>query len=61
MNQPREPGTRPGIVDCALYEDGVRRGGLVPLDVALESAHEVDEGFVWIGRASCRERVSDTV
>jgi len=49
MNQPREPGTRPGIVDCALYEDGVRRGGLVPLDVALESAHEVDEGFVWIG------------
>jgi magnesium transporter len=56
-----DPG--PGsIVDCALYEDGVRRGGRVPLPVALESARqaaarraprdgaapEAGHSFVWI-------------
>lgn len=39
----------PGIVDCALYEGGVRRGGRVPLGVALRTAEEADQGFVWIG------------
>ena len=38
-----------GIVDCALYETGVRRGGRVPIDVALKNAREVGDGFVWIG------------
>ncbi|WP_412543549.1 magnesium and cobalt transport protein CorA [Longispora sp. K20-0274] len=38
-----------GIVDCALYEDGVRKGGRIPLDTALESAQDVADGFVWIG------------
>lgn len=49
-----------GIVDCALYEDGRRRGGVVPLATALETAQEASaraagpdgEGhgsFVWIG------------
>ncbi|GIG56879.1 magnesium transporter CorA [Longispora fulva] len=38
-----------GIVDCALYRDGVRVGGRIPLDLALESAQDVTDGFVWIG------------
>ncbi len=47
------------IVDCALYEDGVRRGGVVPLDTALQAAQAASqraaaqpgdaEPFVWIG------------
>ena len=47
------------IVDCALYADGVRRDGVVPLDTALETVQEAaDEAknsasgaspFVWIG------------
>ena len=47
------------IVDCALYLDGRRRGGEVPLDTALEAAQEAAAGgersaggpapFVWIG------------
>ncbi len=46
------------IVDCALYADGVRRGGAVPLDTALEAAQEAAEQqsqpaqsqpFIWIG------------
>ncbi len=49
MNQASGSDQRTGIVDCALYEDGARRGGIVPLDVALESAQEVEDGFVWIG------------
>jgi magnesium transporter len=46
---PSGRGTRSGIVDCALYEDGARRGGLVPLELALETAQEAGNGFVWIG------------
>ncbi|CAN5634626.1 magnesium and cobalt transport protein CorA [soil metagenome] len=51
-----------GIVDCALYENGFRRGGVLPLETALETAHEAsgrapngqsaaEQGasFVWIG------------
>ena len=47
------------IVDCALYAGGVRRGGVVPLDAALETVQEAadaaerkggnSEPFVWIG------------
>ncbi len=32
-------GAGSGIVDCALYENGYRRGGVVPLTTALETAH----------------------
>ena len=46
----------PAIVDCALYEDGLRRAGSIPLHLALESAREAsqesaagDSTFVWIG------------
>ena len=44
------------IVDCALYTDGVRQGGVVPLDDAMHTVHEAAERssaeaepFVWIG------------
>ncbi|WP_415647274.1 magnesium and cobalt transport protein CorA [Stackebrandtia soli] len=39
----------PGIVDCALYAEGTRQGGQVPLDVAWETARDAGDGFVWIG------------
>jgi magnesium transporter len=36
------------IVDCAVYQDGKRRPGEVPLDKAFEAGREPDT-FVWIG------------
>ena len=36
------------IIDCAVYEDGRRRDGALPLDDALEAASERG-AFVWIG------------
>jgi magnesium transporter len=36
------------IVDCALYRDGVRQDGPLPLEAALESAEGAPDGFVWI-------------
>jgi magnesium transporter len=36
------------IVDCAVYTNGVRRPGTLPVDDALEAAHDPDS-FVWIG------------
>jgi magnesium transporter len=36
------------IVDCAIYEDGVRRDGKVELSHAYHERHE-DGKFVWIG------------
>jgi magnesium transporter len=36
------------IVDCAVYEDGRRRGGDLLLEDAFEAAHQ-HGGFVWIG------------
>jgi magnesium transporter len=38
----------PVIVDCAVYTDGKRREGALPLEEALEAASEPDS-FVWIG------------
>jgi magnesium transporter len=50
------PAKESAIVDCALYEDGHRQGGVVPLHVALETAHRSAEhaeepggNFLWIG------------
>jgi magnesium transporter len=38
------------VVDCAFYEDGVRRGdAALQLDEAIEAIEETPEGFVWIG------------
>lgn len=36
------------IIDCAVYTDGKRRDGELPLADALEAANEPDS-FVWIG------------
>jgi magnesium transporter len=38
----------PVIVDCAVYTNGTRRAGELPLELALEAANEPDS-FVWIG------------
>jgi magnesium transporter len=37
------------IVDCAVYEGGFRREGVVALEEATEAAASSREGFVWIG------------
>jgi magnesium transporter len=37
------------IVDCAVYEGGLRREGVVALEEATEVAASTDDGFVWIG------------
>ena len=39
------------IVDCAVYEDGMRRAGDVPLETALEEGRRSPDAFVWIGLA----------
>jgi len=36
------------IIDCAVYTDGKRRPGALPIDLALDAASEKDS-FVWIG------------
>jgi len=36
------------IGDCAVYEDGQRRGGRIPLEDACEAARRT-HGFVWVG------------
>jgi magnesium transporter len=36
------------ILDCALYEDGRRRAGPLPLDSVQEASRE-EPGFVWLG------------
>ena len=37
------------IVDCAVYDSGVRREGELKLEEALEAAHSAPDTFVWIG------------
>ncbi len=37
------------IVDCAVYEDGLRRTGSVDLSSALQEGRRRTDGFVWIG------------
>ncbi|WP_327725172.1 magnesium and cobalt transport protein CorA [Streptomyces europaeiscabiei] len=37
------------VVDCALYEYGRRRPGLLPLDEAMDAARTTPGSFVWIG------------
>jgi magnesium transporter len=38
-----------GVVDCAVYVDGVRQGGEVAYPDACEAAEKSPEGFVWLG------------
>ncbi|NWF26922.1 magnesium and cobalt transport protein CorA [Streptomyces sp. PKU-EA00015] len=37
------------VVNCVLYEDGVRRPGPYTADEALRAARKTRRGFVWIG------------
>ena len=37
------------IVDCAVYDGGLRREGIVALEEATEVAASSADGFVWIG------------
>ncbi|HEX6460074.1 MAG TPA: magnesium/cobalt transporter CorA [Thermoleophilaceae bacterium] len=37
------------IIDCAVYENGRRRDGEMPLENALDAAHAAENAFVWIG------------
>ncbi|MGC0416481.1 magnesium and cobalt transport protein CorA [Embleya sp. AB8] len=39
----------PVVVDCALYDRGVRRPGEVALQEALDAAEAGEDSFVWIG------------
>ncbi|MFE2872489.1 magnesium/cobalt transporter CorA [Embleya sp. NPDC059259] len=39
----------PVVVDCALYDKGVRRPGEVALSDALDAAEAGEDTFVWIG------------
>ncbi len=39
------------IVDCAVYEKGLRRQGEVPLERALEEGRADSDRFAWIGLA----------
>ncbi|MDX3071061.1 magnesium and cobalt transport protein CorA [Streptomyces sp. NPDC088354] len=46
---PRPDGRPVPVVDCALYEDGERRPGLLPLTEAMGACHRSTGSFVWIG------------
>jgi magnesium transporter len=48
------------IVDCAVYEDGCRRAGDLPLDAAGDAAQD-DGAFVWIGLYEPSEEEFDDV
>jgi magnesium transporter len=48
------------IVDCAVYEDGCRRAGELPLDAAGDAAQD-DGAFVWIGLYEPSEEEFDAV
>jgi magnesium transporter len=37
------------VVDCGLYDEGHRQGGLIELETALSRADACQDGFVWIG------------
>src|ERR1051325_3702886 len=48
------------IVDCAVYEDGCRRAGELPLEAAGDAA-QGDDSFVWIGLFEPSEEEFDAV
>ena len=48
----RRPCTRTSasaVVDCGVYDEGHRQGGVVELETALRKADACQDGFVWIG------------
>jgi magnesium transporter len=51
LTEPVEGGAhhRSGVVDCALYSDGVRQPGVWHYKEALAAARHARNGFVWLG------------
>jgi magnesium transporter len=47
-NLPQEPG-RSGIIDCAVYRDGIRQQGSLDYRAALKAARADRHSFVWLG------------
>jgi magnesium transporter len=45
----QENGRRSGIVDCALYVNGLRQPEPLPYTEALAVAHRTPNAFVWLG------------
>ncbi len=62
MSSRGSPGSydRPVIVDCAVYEEGRRRTGDLPVEAA-RAACDAEGGFVWIGLAEPDEAEFDAV
>src|SRR3954453_8375373 len=48
------------IVDCAVYQEGCRRAGELPLDAACEASRR-DGAFVWLGMVEPSEEEFDAV
>ena len=49
------------VVDCAVYEEGHRQGGQIPLETALGKATACRDGFVWIGLHDPSPEVIETI
>ncbi|HEX6754559.1 MAG TPA: magnesium and cobalt transport protein CorA [Mycobacteriales bacterium] len=48
--EPVAPAGKDGaIADCAVYENGRRRGGRLSVEDALRTARSVRDGFAWLG------------
>jgi len=49
VETPRSADHRSGVVDCALYVDGVRQPGEWNYTEAMAAARRAGDGFVWLG------------
>jgi magnesium transporter len=49
------------IVDCAIYEDGRRRDGVVGLEHAYDACRRADGAFAWIGLYEPTEEEFDSI
>jgi magnesium transporter len=49
VEAPRTADYRSGVVDCALYVDGIRQPGEWNYAEALAAARRAADGFVWLG------------
>ena len=49
------------IVDCGLYDEGLRKGGRIALETALNQADACQDGFAWIGLHDATPEVIEAV
>jgi magnesium transporter len=49
------------VADCAVYQDGLRRQGPLPVGQAAAEARSLSDGFVWLGLVEPTEAQVDTV